>query len=209
MSGENEHCARDPQTKQAETVTSPEERLKHPLEHRWSFWYHTNDRNRTWQENLLEIASFDTVEDFWAVYNHMKRPSEIAQGCDYSMFKYGIKPMWEDSRNRRGGRWFVKLGKVEAATDNCWLEILMCLIGEGFDERGADVCGAVVQVREKADKVSVWTADCRSVESNRQIKEIMKKKLEMHIGTKSSIYYQVHDDTKTKERSSKKAREAV
>lgn len=30
---------------------------------------------------------------------------------DYHLFKSGIKPMWEDSANRRGGKWMVRLRK--------------------------------------------------------------------------------------------------
>ncbi|KAK8786018.1 hypothetical protein V5799_007619 [Amblyomma americanum] len=211
MSLENKPSERDlekPQSsKQANTGTSPEEPWKHPLQHRWSLWYHKNDRNRSWEENLLQISSFDTVEDFWALYNHMELPSKIAEGCDYSVFKYGIKPMWEDRRNSQGGRWFVKLRKNEAATDNCWLELLLCLIGEGFGELGADVCGAVVQIRKKSDMVSVWTADYRSKDSNTRIGEILKKRL--YMDPKSCILYQAHGDTQAKNGSSKTARYVV
>ena len=38
------------------------------------------------------------VEDFWALYNHIELASRLAAGCDYSLFKEGIKPMWEDER---------------------------------------------------------------------------------------------------------------
>ena len=38
----------------------------------------------------------------------------------------------------------------------------MCLIGEVFEEFSEDVCGAVVQNRNKGDKVSIWTADCKN-----------------------------------------------
>ena len=38
------------------------------------------------------------VEDFWALYNHIELASRLAAGCDYSLFKEGVKPMWEDER---------------------------------------------------------------------------------------------------------------
>ena len=40
---------------------------------------------------MNEIASFDTVEDFWSLYNHIKSASEIGIGSDYNLFKQGIK----------------------------------------------------------------------------------------------------------------------
>lgn len=33
------------------------------------------------------------------------------------------------------------------------------MIGEAFDEHSEDVCGAVVNVRSKGDKIGVWTVD--------------------------------------------------
>ena len=41
---------------------------------------------------------FVQVEDFWALYNHIELASRLAAGCDYSLFKEGVKPMWEDDR---------------------------------------------------------------------------------------------------------------
>ena len=47
------------------------------------------------------------MEDFWALYNHIELASRLAAGCDYSLFKEGVKPMWEDERfaelGMRGG----------------------------------------------------------------------------------------------------------
>lgn len=36
----------------------------------------------------------------------------------------GIKPMWEDERNRRGGRWLITLSKQQRKSDldHFWLE---------------------------------------------------------------------------------------
>ena len=36
---------------------------------------------------------------------------------------------------------------------------LLCLVGEAFDEYSDHVCGAVVNIRTKGDKIAVWTAD--------------------------------------------------
>lgn len=36
---------------------------------------------------------------------------------------------------------------------------LLCLVGEAFDDYSDDVCGAVVNIRTKGDKIAVWTSD--------------------------------------------------
>lgn len=66
-------------------------RLKHPLENTWTLWYLENDRSKNWEDMQNEITSFDMVEDFWSLYNHIKQPSEIRVGSDYSLFKKGIQ----------------------------------------------------------------------------------------------------------------------
>lgn len=52
--------------------------------------------------------------------------SELRQGCDYSLFKKGIRPMWEDDANKRGGRWLINLLKNQRGNDldKYWLEIV-------------------------------------------------------------------------------------
>ena len=40
--------------------------LIHPLEHQWSFWYLKNQHGKDWQDNLMKLATFDYVEEFWA-----------------------------------------------------------------------------------------------------------------------------------------------
>uniref|UniRef100_A0A8C4TD91 Eukaryotic translation initiation factor 4E family member 1B n=1 Tax=Erpetoichthys calabaricus TaxID=27687 RepID=A0A8C4TD91_ERPCA len=83
-----------------------------------------NDKSKTWQANLQLITKFDTVEDFWALYNHIQVASKLSSGCDYSLFKDGIEPMWEDRRNKCGGRWLITLSKQQRHTelDKFWLE---------------------------------------------------------------------------------------
>lgn len=39
---------------------------KHPLQNDWQLWYWKKDDQKSWEDNLLEVTSFNTVEDFWA-----------------------------------------------------------------------------------------------------------------------------------------------
>lgn len=106
-----------------------------------------------------------------SLYNHIKTASELRHGCDYSMFKQGIQPMWEDDQNKCGGRWLINLDKKQRVVelDNFWLELLLCMIGEAFNEYSDDVCGAVVNVRTKGDKIGVWTSNANNENSVMEI----------------------------------------
>uniref|UniRef100_H2N292 Eukaryotic translation initiation factor 4ea n=1 Tax=Oryzias latipes TaxID=8090 RepID=H2N292_ORYLA len=152
-------------------IGNPEACIKHPLQNRWTLWFFKNDKSKTWQANLRLISTFDTVEDFWALYNHIQLSSNLMSGCDYSLFKDGIEPMWEDERNRRGGRWLITLSKQQRKMDldRFWLETLLCLVGEAFDDHSDDVCGAVINIRAKGDKIAIWTTNCENKEAITQI----------------------------------------
>jgi len=135
--------------------------LRHPLKHSWTLWYfNINGGNANWDENLTKLVDVNTVEDFWAVYHHMEYASRLESGCDYALFKTGIRPMWEDQSNKEGGRWLLTLERTQRlrCLDQIWLEIMLFLIGADHNESSTEECinGAVVNIRNKADKVSLW-----------------------------------------------------
>jgi len=172
--------------------------IKHPLQNQWTLWFYKPDRAKTWEENQREVIHFDTIEDFWSCHNHIKSASELSAGSDYSMFKTGIKPMWEDPKNHDGGRWLINLDKKQrnSELDSYWLEVVLCLIGEAFDEASDDVCGAVVNIRPKGDKLSIWTSNCKNKDGILKIGQRLKERL--GIPAKSTIVYEAHRDTMVK-----------
>jgi len=178
--------------------------VKHPLQYRWVLWYCKQDRSKQWEECLKEVATFDTVEDFWALYNHIQLASGLSWGSDYYLFKEGIRPMWEDPNNIEGGRWLIQVDKARRneLLDHYWLELLMAVVGEQFDDCGENVCGVVVNIRQKGDKVSLWTRDSTKTDMNRKIGTIAKQKL----GLTEQINYEEHRDTSHKNSSTVKAR---
>ena len=56
---------------------------------------------------------------------------------------------------------------------------MLCLIGEAFGEHSDEVCGAVVNIRNKGDKVGVWTSNGANAEGTK------------HIGFVNFNFYQV------------------
>ncbi|VDN53534.1 unnamed protein product, partial [Dracunculus medinensis] len=168
---------------------------RHPLNCRWSLWYLKGDRNKDWEDCLKKVATIDTVEDFWALYNATQSASGLNWNSDYYLFKEGIKPMWEDENNVKGGRWLVVVDRQRRAEllDQYWLELLMAMVGEQFEEHGEFICGAVVNVRSKGDKVSLWTRDSMQDEVNLRIGLILKSKL--NIPDTQIMRYEVHKDS--------------
>ena len=46
---------------------------------------------------------------------------------------------------------------------------LLCLIGEAFEDYSDEICGAVVNIRNKGDKLALWTHDATKKEATVKI----------------------------------------
>ncbi|XP_055587460.1 uncharacterized protein LOC129739935 [Uranotaenia lowii] len=134
-------------------IVDPECLIKHPLQFQWTLWYQEPDKNKSGGDSLNEVATVGTVEDFWK-YNHIKSPSDLKTGGDYSSFKQGLRPMWEDEKNFRGGRWVINVGEV-------------------FDNP-EEICGAVVNVHQKMDKIAIWTSTVMNRDAPMQEKAVSR-----------------------------------
>ncbi|KAL0266456.1 UNVERIFIED_CONTAM: hypothetical protein PYX00_008986 [Menopon gallinae] len=169
--------------------------IKHPLQNSWTFWYFEADKTKHWEDNQREIFSFDTIEDFWSLYNHIKTASELKPGCDYSLFKKGVRPMWEDEANKKGGRWLFCIEKKQRSpdVDKYWLEVILCMIGEAFDAYSDDVCGAVISIRPRKDKIGLWISDSDQSESVLEIGRKLRERLK--IPPNIQLGYQAHADS--------------
>lgn len=205
----NSSRTESPITTDITSQDSPELLIKHPLQNSWTLWFFKNDRNRCWEDNQRPIITFNTVEDFWALYNHIELASKLNAGCDYSLFKEGIKPMWEDDKNKRGGRWLINLDKKQRqnSLDNFWLEVMLCLIGESFDDHSQYVNGAVVSVRPKGDKIGMWLGDSSASESITTVGRRVKERL--GIDPQVTLGFEAHQDTMKKSGSTAKNRFVV
>jgi translation initiation factor 4E len=129
---------------------------EHALKSTWIVWYRPpTPKYSDYEKSTVPLASISSVESFWAVYSHLKRPSLLPTVSDYHIFKKGIRPVWEDEANKRGGKWIVRLKKGVA--DRYWENLLLALVGDQFAEAGDEVCGAVLSVRGGEDVLSVWT----------------------------------------------------
>ncbi|KAH8120426.1 translation initiation factor eIF4e [Phellopilus nigrolimitatus] len=168
--------------------------VKHPLFSPWTLWFDspsTKGRNLPqtpmtsvpqtplpqtpgaaaamgWMEDIKRVISFDSVEEFWGLYNNIVPPSQLPQKANYYLFKEGIIPAWEDDANKNGGKWSIQLPKDKNRNnvDRMWLYTMLAAIGETFDssllasEESAPqslVTGVIVSTRPQFYRVSIWT----------------------------------------------------
>ncbi|XP_020574290.1 eukaryotic translation initiation factor 4E-1-like [Phalaenopsis equestris] len=130
---------------------------RHPLEHSWTFWFNNpsgKTKGAAWGSSIIPVHTLSTVEDFWGLYNNIHQPSRLAVGADFHCFKRGIEPKWEDPVCEKGGKWTISCSR--GSIDVLWLYTLLAMLGEQFDN-GDEICGAVVNVRLKQERISIWT----------------------------------------------------
>lgn len=174
--------------------------VKHPLQNSWTIWF-DNPGKRTstasWVEHLRKITTFDTVEDFWRVFNNLKPASTLPQGSNYHIFKEHIEPKWEDPTNAKGGKWTVSVPPKNRNTvlDQMWLWAVLSCIGETI-KAPDDVCGLVVSIRKAGDRVQIWTKDANNEAACRDIGRSLKEALE--IPDNVVIGYQSHAESMKK-----------
>lgn len=170
--------------------------VKHPLYSSWTLWFDspaTKGRNlpqtpisafpqtpmaqtpgpaaaQGWMEDIKRVISFDSVEEFWGLYNNIVPPSQLPQKANYYLFKEGIIPAWEDEANKNGGKWSIQLPKDKnrGNVDKMWLYTMLAAIGETFDPSltTADpsqpapaslITGVIVSTRPQFYRLSIWT----------------------------------------------------
>lgn len=146
-------------------ITTLQSSTEHTLRNTWNLFYRPPaNKFSDYEKSTIKLASISTAENFWTIYTHLKQPSLLPTVSDYHIFKDGIRPVWEDEANKKGGKWIIRLKKGVA--DRYWEDLLLAIIGDQFMEAGEEVCGAVLSVRSGEDVLSVWT----KIDGGRNIK---------------------------------------
>ncbi|CAM9176447.1 unnamed protein product [Ectocarpus sp. 12 AP-2014] len=169
---------------------------RHPLQHRWALWYDNaklKAATETWADNLKHILAFETVQEFWALFNNVMPPSMLSVQSNYSVFKEGVKPMWEDTANRQGGKFVLTVkGEDLPQLDQWWLHAVLSAIGETLEsETDPEVCGLVVSLRKGQHRIALWTKTC---EESRVVPVAKKLKEALKLPARLKFVFQTHSD---------------
>lgn len=172
-------------------VGEGENRLETP----YTFWFSARGRgakNKTsagdFEHSIKQIVTVSSVEQFWRAYSRVIQPNELNGRCDIHLFKFGIRPMWEDEANKNGGKWQVRLKKGIAT--RCWENLILAMVGEQF-ACGNEICGAVVSVRyHTEDIVGIWNRTATNMAVISQIRDVVKRVL--NLPTSSIMEYKEH-----------------
>jgi hypothetical protein len=117
-----------------------------PFVHQWEFWHDRQDRkpssaisptqspgivDDSYESRLRKLHSIGDVREFWEVYNNFDIAT-LRLRDSIHLFHLGVKPVWEDSRNERGGSWTFRV--PTALAKQFWTELSLMAIGEKLQE---------------------------------------------------------------------------
>jgi len=164
--------------------------FKYPLEYNWSFWFFKNTKSQEWEENLVLLTTVSYVEEFWSVYHYLKPVECLSDGCDFMLFKQGIRPCWEDEQNVNGGRWVTCVNKSQnlSLLSDLWRNSLLTLIGSSYDNDISFINGVVISIRHKTNKISMWI---KQVDDN--VRDGIGKRFARLLNIKIPLVYDKHD----------------
>ncbi|GME79193.1 unnamed protein product [Ambrosiozyma monospora] len=170
--------------------------VKHPLNSKWTLWYTKPqvDRNESWSDLLRPVVSFETVEEFWGIFNAVPKANELPLKSDYHLFRDDIKPEWEDKANSKGGKWSFQFRGKNANVDinEVWVRALLSVIGETIEDEEHEVNGVVLSIRKGVSyRIGLWTKSCNP-ETLKPIGERLK--VVLMLGDHDRVEFSPHND---------------
>ena len=143
--------------------------LNHPLFTNFTFWFRINETSTLnpyknsinfidYENQVKKLSTFSTIEDFWKIFQHLKKPDELNIGIEIDLFKNEIKPVWEEEVNKNGGKIALKLNKN--FTSIIWEELIFAFIGGNFpDNIKNEINGILISSKKEFNVLQIWFRD--------------------------------------------------
>ena len=163
---------------------------------KWSLWINNKNciKSSNWLDTIKKITDITNIENFWQLFNNIPEPSNLDFPSDYYFFKDEIIPMWEDNKNKDGGKMTIILKKnkddKKLYLDKIWLYTILGCIGEQFDDSDF-ICGLVLNIRKHQDRINIWI----NTSNKEYITRIGLRWKNIIENNKISISFIKHDDT--------------
>lgn len=142
----------NPQILIKKTIKKPT--INYQLNDTWVLWFHDLNNNSWTFDSYIKIFSFDTVDDFWILYNNL---NNIYNGMYYLM-REGYPPMWDHDKNINGAGWTYKVDKIYA--NEFWEKLSCFCIGETISTKSKDVIGISISPKIKYVSIRIWVNNC-------------------------------------------------
>ena len=133
----------------------------HYLSDKWTLWAHL-PHNTDWSmQSYIPISTFQTVEETVAVTETL--PAILVENCMLFMMRKGIKPAWEDPKNRNGGCFSYKVSNKNVY--KVWKELTYVVVGGTISKQMGFVncvTGITISPKKNFCIIKIWMTDCNN-----------------------------------------------
>jgi len=151
-----------PQTTMATHTDSSE---YHALVNKWTMWAHL-PHDTDWSiGSYKKIYTLGSVEEAIALAETL--PDVLVKNCMLFLMKEGIKPIWEDPKNRAGGCFSYKISNKSVY--EVWKELSYVLVGETISTQSsfvANVTGITISPKKNFCIIKIWMSTCANQNPN-------------------------------------------
>jgi hypothetical protein len=149
----------DPHNEIMTTDTSRIVEEYNKLSDKWTLWAHLPHDTDWSMKSYKQIFTVSTVEETIAITETL--PPILVQNCMLFWMREGIKPTWEDPKNRNGGCFSYKV--VNKTVYDSWKELTYCTIGNTVSKQMSfvdKVTGITISPKKNFCIIKIWMADC-------------------------------------------------
>ena len=155
----------------------------------WNLWYHHELNN--WRiDGYRKIFHLKNIKDFWDLHNNIDCLGGVTNQ-HFFLMRDNILPIWEDTANRNGGSWSIKLNDISNVF-NIWLKLATMMMGETIvkDEKhklSKLVVGLSINLRnQNTCIIKIWNRDA-SLQSIKLLNDEINKEFGYNIIYKKNI----------------------
>jgi len=132
----------------------------HELPSSWTLWAHLpHDTDWTIKSYQEVQSAINTVELALTITETI--PDVVVKNCMLFLMKEGVKPIWEDERNRQGGCFSYKI--PNKSVYDVWKKFSYVLVGGTISSQPAfanGVTGITISPKKNFCIIKLWMSTC-------------------------------------------------
>ena len=128
------------------------------LNNMWTLWIHLPHDTNWSLESYKKIYDIESINDTVTLYQNL--PEIIIKNCMLFLMRKGIKPTWEDPKNRDGGSFSYKINNKIVI--NLWKNLSYVLLGETLTkpEISEFITGITISPKKNFCIIKIWLSNC-------------------------------------------------
>ena len=133
--------------------------IVHKLNDKWTLWAHLPHDTDWSLKSYKNLHTFGTIEDALSLYHNI--PDKLIVNCMLFLMRDGIKPTWEDQKNRGGGCFSYKIANKEVLS--LWKRLSFMLIGENLTDNPnlmSTINGITISPKKHFCIIKLWLSTC-------------------------------------------------